>query len=193
VAVPLAFLLILLLGKEYDVAAIPERSSNMREIDKNELKELLLKCWMTHDGMWFYNCMQDFGIEKANRINKAAIKSLAGIEIERVRKAFGLTDIETFEDIKILFDAAFGVLTDDFMGFSYGFPSQNIMHWEMSKCFAYAGMKRLGVIDRYECGVIYRVACWFDSLGVKHVITPQPDRCLMHVSGSCLGDFRFSF
>ena len=27
----------------------------MTAIDKNELKELLLKCWMTHDGMWFYH------------------------------------------------------------------------------------------------------------------------------------------
>lgn len=165
----------------------------MKEIDKNELKQLLLKCWMTHDGMWFYHSMQELGIEKANQLNKAAIKSLAGIEIERVRKVFGFKKIETFEDIKAISHAAFGVLTDDFMGFSYGFPSENAMHWEMSKCFAYAGMTRLGIIDRYECGVIYRVACWFDSLGVNYVLTPQPDGCLMHVNGSCRGDFRFSF
>ena len=70
----------------------------MREIGKKELKELLLKCWMTHDGMWFYHSMQNLGIEKANQINKAAIKSLAGIEMERIRKAFGLKEIETFEE-----------------------------------------------------------------------------------------------
>lgn len=165
----------------------------MKEIDKNELKQLLLKCWMTHDGMWFYHSMQELGVEKANQLNKAAIKSLAGIEIERVRKVFGFKKIETFEDLKAISHAAFGVLTDDFMGFSYGFPSENTMHWEMSKCFAYAGMTRLGIIDRYECGVIYRVACWFDCLGVNYVLTPQPAGCLMHVNGSCRGDFRFSF
>ena len=58
----------------------------MKDIDKNELKNLLLKCWMTHDGMWFYHSMQELGIEKANQINKAAIRSLAGIEMERVRR-----------------------------------------------------------------------------------------------------------
>ena len=49
-------------------------------------------------------------------------------------------------------------------GSIYSFPSENLLHWEMKKCFAHAGMTRLGVIDGYECGVIYRVACWFDSL-----------------------------
>jgi hypothetical protein len=163
----------------------------MTAIKKRELKELLLKCWMTHDGMWFYHCMQEWGIEKANVMNKAAIKSLAPIEIERIRKAFGIEHIETFYDVKTLCDAAFGVLTDDFMGFLYAFPSENILHWEMKKCFAYAGMKRLGVIDRYECGVLYRVACWFDNLGIKYTLSPRIDRCIMHSSGSCRGNFTF--
>ena len=33
-------------------------------LEKNELKELLNKNWMTHDAMWFYNCLQECGIEK---------------------------------------------------------------------------------------------------------------------------------
>jgi len=169
-----------------------ERSTRVIAIEKSELKELLLKCWMTHDGMWFYHCMQEFGIEKANATNKAAIRSLAAIEIGRVRKAFGLKKIETSQDMRALFDSAFGVLTDHFMGFRYSFPSEHVLHWEMKKCFAHEGMKRLGVIERYECGVVYRVACWFDSLGIKYNLTPRVDHCIMHSSGSCSGDFTFS-
>jgi len=37
-------------------------------LEKDELKELLIKCWMSHDGMWFYHCLQKFGIEQANEI-----------------------------------------------------------------------------------------------------------------------------
>jgi len=160
--------------------------------EQGELKELLLKCWMTHDGMWFYHCMREFGIEKANQINKAAIRSLAALEIVRIRKAFGLKEIQSFHDIKALFDAAFGVLTDDFMGFKYRFTSENVLHWEMKKCFAHAGMTRLGVAEAYECGVIYRVACWFDSLGIPYTLTPPVDRCLMESCGRCAGDFTFA-
>jgi hypothetical protein len=162
------------------------------KMETRELKELLLKCWMTHDGMWFYHSMNDAGIEKANQINKAAIRSLAAIEIERIRKAFGIREIQTFQDLKALCDAAFGVLTDDFMGFSYSFPSANVMHWNMSRCFAHAGMTRLGVIESYECGVIYRVGCWFQSLGIEYTLTPRIDRCMMHSTGVCRGDFSFS-
>ena len=61
-------------GKEYDISGIQERSTAMTAIDKQELKKLLLKCWMTHDGMWFYHSMQEWGIEKTNKINKAAIQ-----------------------------------------------------------------------------------------------------------------------
>lgn len=163
----------------------------MAEIEKSELKQLLLKCWMTHDAMWFYHTLKDSGIEKANQINKAAIRSLAAIEIERIRKVFGFDRIRSFHDVRTFFDTAFAVLTDDFMGFEHGFPSENVLHWEMTKCFAHAGMTRLGVIDRYECGVLYRVACWFEGLGMKYSLAPRIDRCIMHASGACRGDFRF--
>ena len=75
------------------------------------------------------------------------------------------------------------------------FPKENILHWqfEPGNCFAYKGIKRIGVIDQYECGVIYRLACWFDSLGIKYNVAPQVRRCLMLDSGVCQGDFYFDF
>ena len=57
-----------------------------RELDREELIDLLNRCWMSHDGMWFYHCLQEFGIEKANNLNKSAIQSLAPLEIERIKE-----------------------------------------------------------------------------------------------------------
>ncbi|MFX0137893.1 MAG: DUF6125 family protein, partial [Candidatus Hodarchaeota archaeon] len=62
----------------------------MKSLNQKELKELLIKCWMTHDGMWFYHCLKECGIEKTNKINKSAVKSMAKIEIKRIIKAFNL-------------------------------------------------------------------------------------------------------
>jgi hypothetical protein len=163
----------------------------MKSPDPKALQELILKCWMTHDAMWFYHCLQEFGIERANQLNKSAIKSLAAIEIERVRKAFGIEEVKDFDDLKAVVEAGFTALKGDFMGFDYTFPAENVVHWDMKKCFAHTGMTRLGVIDRYECGVVYRVKCWFGSLGIKYDVTPSVERCIMHTSGSCRGDFRF--
>lgn len=41
--------------------------SLMKSLETEELKQLLLKCWMTHDAMWFRHCVEVCGIEKTNR------------------------------------------------------------------------------------------------------------------------------
>ena len=64
--------------------------SVLNKIEKREIRDLLGKGWLTHDGMWFYHTYQELGIEKANKLNKAAIRSLAPIEIKRVKKALGI-------------------------------------------------------------------------------------------------------
>jgi len=169
------------------------RGPDMRSLDKKELKEILNKCWMTHDAMWFYHCLQECGIEKTNKINKAAVRSLAMIEIQRIKRALGIEKIETFEELKDLINGAFELIKADFMNFAYSSPSENLLHWEMQSCFAYDGIKEMGVIDQYQCGILCRIEGWFDSLGVKYSVTPQVEGCLMHTDGNCSGDFRFYF
>ncbi|MEW6111887.1 MAG: DUF6125 family protein [Thermodesulfobacteriota bacterium] len=164
----------------------------MTILPKKTLQELLIKCWMTHDGMWFYHCLQECGIDTANKLNKAAIKSLAPLEIDRVRKAYQLGPVENFADVKKLIDSAFEVLKGDFMQFRYSFPSENVMRWEMDQCFAYEGMKRFGVADTYQCGVLYRVCCWIEHAGVRFTVNPPVEGCLMHINGKCEGEIRFS-
>jgi len=61
-------------------------NADSKSLSKNELKEILNKNWMTHDAMWFYNCLQEFGIEKTNKINKAAVRDMAAIEINESKR-----------------------------------------------------------------------------------------------------------
>jgi len=154
-----------------------------RRLKTEEQIELLKKCWMTHDGMWFYHCLKELGIEKTNALNKAAIKSLAPIEVGRVVRALGMEkkQIQTFAEFKDVFENAAAVFVGDFMNIRMSFPVKNVLHWEVEpqNCFAYKGMQRLGVIDQYECGVIYRVECWIDSLGIKYSVDPQTQKCSM--------------
>jgi len=170
--------------------------NSIPELGKEELIDLLNRCWMTHDGVWFYHCFQEFGIEKANRLNKAAIKSLAPIEIERIRQALGIDEkIGHFQALKEFFERATPLFIPSFMNVSMSFPRKNVLHWafEPNQCFAFKGIKRIGAIDQYECGVIYRLACWFDSLGLQYGIMPSIDKCQMLVGGTCSGDFEFIF
>ncbi len=167
----------------------------MKRSEKKELIELLNKCWMTHDAMWFHQCLQEFGIEKANKMNKGAIRSLAPIEVGRIKSFLGIDkkNIETFEEFKEFFEGASELCIPAFMNATMSFPSENVLHWEFKpkNCFAYKGMRNIGVIDEYECGVIYRVECWIESLGIKYDVNPRIQSCLMVDGSQCSGHFKF--
>jgi hypothetical protein len=163
-------------------------------LGKMELKELLIKNWMSHDGFWFYHCLQNLGIEQANTLNRAAIQSLAATEVPRIARALGLkSEIETFEEFKAIFPEIFSVVKGDFMEFDYTFTAHDSMKWEMRRCFAYEGMKRMGVIDRYQCGVIFRILCWLAVLKLKYSVDPPIENCLRVKRGNCSGEIFLYF
>jgi hypothetical protein len=162
-------------------------------LDKNELKELISKCWMTHDAMWFYHCLEEFGIEKTNRINKGAIRGMAAIEIKRYQKALGINRFETFDDFVHFFKMVMEVVSGKFMKYSFSFSEKNLIHAEWQSCFAYEGMKGLGVADRYECGIMLRIETWFDTLGIRYEVEPKVTGCMMHTEGRCYRDYKFFF
>ena len=169
----------------------------LTELTKEELIELENRCWMTHDGMWFYVCLSNLGIEMTNMLNKSAIRGLAQFEIERTKKAIGFEKdkLENFEDFKAYFTMAKTLFIPPFMNATMSFPRQNVLHWsfESNNCFAYKGISRLGVIDKYECGVIFRIECWLDYFGIKYTTAPRIDKCLMHMNGKCAGDIEMFF
>ena len=162
------------------------------QLSRKEITDLLNKGWMSHDGMWFYHCLKEFGIEKANKLNKAAIQSLAPLEMKRLKKLLGIEKIETFEEFKAFLTGGFELLIADFMNARMTFPEKNVFHWEFlpQQCFAYKGMQNIGVIEDYECGVIYRVECWIASLGIPYQASPRVTKCMMRDKGHCAGDFR---
>lgn len=167
----------------------------MKELDIDELRELLVRCWMTHDGTWFMSVAGECGIDTANRLNKAAIRALAPIELRRVTRALGVRSegIVRFDEVKDVVDAMFATIKGDFMDFTFDYPEENVLRWKMGRCFALEGMKMIGAYEEYDCGVLYRVACWLDALGLDHTVEPPIEGCLMRDTGECSGVIRFSF
>jgi hypothetical protein len=171
----------------------------LNKIEKREIRDLLGKGWLTHDGMWFYHTYQELGIEKANTLNKAAIKSLAPIEIERIKKVLGIggEKIGTFEELKdFMLEALEMVLPNSvFEKFRFRASSKDFLQWEWKsgECFAFKGMMQIGIIDGYRCGVMYRIECWLEALGIKYSINPKIDKCMMRETGVCLGEIRVIF
>ena len=166
------------------------------KIEKEEIRDLLGKGWLTHDGMWFYHTYRQLGIEKANILNRAAIRSLAPIEMKRTKKLLGICGgkIVSFEALKdFIFDALELILPRSvFEKFHLSTTSEDLLRWEWEtgECFAYKGMKQIGIIDDYRCGVMYRIECWLEALGINYSIEPEIDKCIMHEKGVCSGEIR---
>ena len=170
--------------------------SVFNKIEKEEIRDLLGKGWLTHDGMWFYHAYRELGIEKANTINRAAIRSLAPIEVKRAIKILGVNDekIRTVGELKnFMLEALELTLPSSvFEKINFSASSNDLLcwEWETEECFAYKGMKRIGLSDEYRCGVMYRIECWLEILGIKYTINPKIDKCIMHEKGICCGDIR---
>ena len=115
----------------------------MELLSKKELKEILIKGWMTHDAMWFLHCLRKTGIETTNKINKAASAGLGLIEAKRFKRILNIDEIRTTDDLRKFIELIFHVIKAEFMKFSYKFINDNEMQCEMQECFAHDGIKRI--------------------------------------------------
>lgn len=170
--------------------------SVLDRFEKADIRDLLGKGWLTHDGIWFFHTLQEFGPAKANELNRAAIKSLAPVEVDRIKRILGVTEekFQNFDELVQFMNSALELTLPDSVRkrFHLTSPVGNILRWQWEnfQCFAYKGMKQIGAIDGYRCGVMYRIECWLEVLGVRYLMQPEIEGCLMHRDGVCAGEIR---
>lgn len=168
----------------------------LQELDVHDVKEILNKNWMTHDAMWFFHTVSRYGIEETNKLNLSAIEGMAAIEAKRLVKLAGLEKDKTFDsfdEFYQFFDWVFSLVKPDFMNFEYHSPEKNLIIFTWHSCFAHEGMKKLGTIKEYHCGIVHRIRVWFDALGIKYSLEPDIKHCIMHEKGACEGTWHFYF
>ncbi len=167
----------------------------MEKLNKAEIREFFSKNWMTHDAMWYGNVLRELGADKANELNKAAVKAMAGIEIKRISKLMGKPKdavVITWEELKEIIDTVYKLIQPEFMKLYYDFPERNIFRGGFHECFAYDGVRKFIEPGIYQCGIVIRVQGWLEGLGVKYEMTPEFTGCLMHQNGKCEIEFKFN-
>jgi len=176
---------------------IGDDGSPLRHLTKGQIRDLLGKGWLTHDGMWFVNAAAALGIDKANALNWAAIRSMSKIEVGRLVETLGVDPggPMTADDVCRLLTDGFALLLPDSvssrMRVSATDPATVRLEWDDGECFAYKGMKRAGMLDGYECGVIYRIECWLEVLDIGYEVDPPTGLCRMRLNGACVTDIHF--
>ena len=82
----------------------------MKKLNREDVKELFSKNWLTNDAMWYGSCIQELGPEKANQLNKRAVRLMAAIEMKRVMKLMDkpkAVPIITFHELAEIIETAF--------------------------------------------------------------------------------------
>jgi len=157
-----------------------------------EVRDLLAKGWLTHDGMWFDAAARSLGVEAANDLNRAAIRAMAPFEVRRLLEAFA-AERGTLQDaaaVAAFVAAAVRLVTPESVSSHLRVTAgEGALRWEWDpgECFAYKGMARYGWLADYHCGVIYRIECWLEALGVRPRGAPVVEGCLMHTTDRCAG------
>jgi len=137
--------------------------------------------------------VQELGPEKANQLNTGAVRLMAGIEIKRILKLMGKPDgylVKSYDELSEIIETAFHLVQTNFMRFDFGFPEKNLLRGQFNYCFAYEGVKKFGLINDYDCGIVERVKGWLDELGIKYT-SKDFTGCLMQKYGKCVIDFSF--
>jgi hypothetical protein len=168
----------------------------MKKLNRDDVKELFSKNWLTHDAMWYGSCILELGPDKANQLNKQAVRLMAAIEIKRVMKLMNKPKgvaINNFHDLVEIIETALQLIQTNFLTFNFSFPEKNLLRGQFDECFAHDGVKKYGKISDYECGIVERVKGWLESLGVTYTMIPDFTGCLMYQNGKCEMDFRFDF
>jgi len=124
--------------------AIEASHESTKDLNLKEITDLLHKGWMSHDGMWFYHCLKEFGIETAQA--EQGGHSVAGpLEMKRLKRLLGIEKIETFEEFKAFLTGGFELLIADFMNARMSFPKKCLpLGVSSQQCFAYKGMQNIG-------------------------------------------------
>jgi ketosteroid isomerase-like protein len=170
-----------------------DRTMLSSDLNSEPVKQLLLRGWMTHDAMWFKNALQMVGIETTNELNRRAVRDMAPFEVRRVLKALRMDGVSSFEELRAFMTGAMSLLGGDFMKFRWQWQPPDRLLAQVDECFAYRGVKRIGAIEKYECGIYDRVYGWLDALGIGYQISPDVEHCTMHHEGRCSREIHFSF
>jgi len=166
---------------------------NMKDSNSEAIIDLLSKGWLTHDAMWVTAVYKECGPEIASKLNTRAIQLMTPIEVKRFQKVLRLPKVDTFEKLQKFITGAFSIVSGDFTEIQISYPCHNILHWQAAQCFAYDGIKKMGMIEQYQCGVIERIEGWLKSLNIEYEILPKIEGCNMHNVGACKLDIQFFF
>jgi len=154
-------------------------------LDETEQKEILRRCWYSHDGHWFVSVAAELGLDAANRLNRRALRAQGRTEARRFLKAFGIARIQGLEGFLRFFEATRRVLIPPPTEARLEVIGERSYAITVERCFVHESVVRAGNPDGTLCAVFDRIAGWHDGAGLPLAEEPPARPCEKAAGREC--------
>ncbi len=148
--------------------------------------DLLRRCWASHDAYWFSAVAAEFGIDAANRLNRANVRNIGRTEMFRLMKALGATPPATIAEAMPLFEAGQRLyVPSSLMDADVTNLSGSGYDVDINWCYVHENITKAGIAGVYECAVFQRTAGWHDAWGLPLKDDPPAATCSKAAGRPC--------
>ncbi|UCD02429.1 MAG: L-2-amino-thiazoline-4-carboxylic acid hydrolase [Promethearchaeota archaeon] len=160
------------------------KASLISTVNNEKKIEILRKNWMSHEGRYQMAIVREFGWEKANNINKNVIYEMGKVMMYRLMNALGISQVDNIDDFKeICMTATEFYYPPPVFSIRLDRESDTSLLGSVEKCGTIKNVKRLGVLDQYECGCLAMRSGWYKALGVE--VKEELLQCLKDGADTC--------
>jgi hypothetical protein len=138
-----------------------------KKLTPEEREALLRRAWYGHDGRWFAAVAAEYGLDAANRLNRAALRAASRGEMRGIARAFGVERAADLDQFFELFDVGAEVFVPrSLMEFEVRRLNDRSYEARFERCFVHENVTRAGIGEHYVCAVFERLAGWHEALGL---------------------------
>lgn len=139
---------------------------DISELPPDSREALLRGAWYAHDARWFAAATAEYGIEAANRLNRAAVRALARVEASRLARALDAGPSASVDAALDLLRAGLDLyIGPTLMDMDLRRVDDSSYEVTVNDCFIARNIQKAGIADTYECAVWDRVQGYHEALG----------------------------
>jgi hypothetical protein len=120
-------------------------------------KDVLRKCWYSHDARWYMAVAQEFGLEVANRLNREVVRAQGKVETWRLMKALGISRINGVEEMIRFIKTGVRLIIGPLMELEIRALDDRSYEETVHRCFVHENVVKAGVGESYICAAFDRL------------------------------------
>ncbi len=135
-------------------------------LDPRTREDLIRRAWYAHDARWFAAVAAEFGMDAANRLNRAAVRAVGQVEAGRMARTLGKARAESVEEFLDFLACGLDLyVAPPLMDMTLRKVDDRSYEVTVNDCFVHTNITKAGIADSYQCAVWDRVQGYHEAVG----------------------------